>query len=32
MAVESNGIPVITLLDENMRTIWSTKATMLPTQ
>jgi hypothetical protein len=32
MAVESNGTPVITLLDENMRTIWSTKATMLPTQ
>jgi hypothetical protein len=30
MAVDSNGMPVITLLDENRRTIWSTKATMLP--
>jgi hypothetical protein len=32
MGFDSNGTPVITLLDENMRTVWSTKATMLPTQ
>ena len=32
MAVDSNGTPVITLVDENGRTIWSTKATMLPSQ
>jgi hypothetical protein len=32
MGFDSNGTPVITLVDENGRTIWSTKATMLPSQ
>ncbi|PYT26220.1 MAG: hypothetical protein DMG57_22360 [Acidobacteria bacterium] len=29
MGFDSDGVPVITLLDENRRTIWSSKATLL---
>jgi len=32
MGFDSNGTPLITLIDESGRTIWSTKATMLPSQ